>query len=240
MPELPEAETIARQLRARLLGATITECRVARADIVREGLSTLAWYRGARLVSAKRLGKSVGLEAERSGETRYLVFELGMTGLLFFTLLDPSYRKHTHLTLSLTGSVPALDYWNPRRFGRVYLLDVPGLARFATRRFGYDPLAVPWEDFRAVVARRRGRLKALLMHQPVIAGIGNIYANEILYRARLHPDRVASRLRVAAVAILYRVMREVMTEAIQAGGSSVLDFLCTDGTKSDFRKDHQY
>ena len=80
MPELPEAETIARQLRARLLGATITECRIERADIVREGLSTLPWYRGGRLVSARRLGKSVVLEAERSGETRYLVFELGMTG----------------------------------------------------------------------------------------------------------------------------------------------------------------
>src|SRR5256712_13397297 len=146
MPDLPEAETIARQLSARLLGATITECRVARADIVREGLSTLPWYRGARLVSARRLGKSVGLEAERSGETRYLVFELGMTGLLFFNLLDPSYRKHTNPTLSLTGSGPALSYWNPRRFGRVYLLDGPGLAPFAQGRFRGRPLAVSLEE----------------------------------------------------------------------------------------------
>jgi len=239
MPELPEAETIARQLSARLLGATITECRVARADIVREGLSTLPWYRGARLVSARRLGKSVGLEAERSGETRYLVFELGMTGLLFFTLLDPSYRKHTHLTLSLTGSVPALYYWNPRRFGRVYLLDGPGLARFAKRRFGCDPLTVSWEDFRGVVARRRGRLKALLMHQQVIAGIGNIYANEILYRARLHPYRVASRLHAQTVRRLYDAIRDVLSEAIKAGGSSVRDFLAPDGTKGDYWKQHR-
>src|SRR5438128_10192977 len=99
MPELPEAETIARQLRARLLGATITECRIARADIVREGLSTLTWYRGARLVGAKRLGTSVVVDAERSGEPGYLVFELGMTGPLFFTLLAPSFRKHIRLTL---------------------------------------------------------------------------------------------------------------------------------------------
>src|SRR2546428_6349263 len=170
MPDLPEAETIARQLRARLLGATITECRIERADIVREGRSTLPWYRGARLASARRLGKSVVLETERAGETRYLAFELGMTGLLFFTLLDPSYRKHTHLTLSLTGSVPALYYWNPTRFGRVYLLDGPGLARFAKRRFGWDPLTGPWEDFRGGVARRRARLKAPLIHQHAIAG----------------------------------------------------------------------
>ncbi len=239
MPELPEAEAIARQLRARLLGATIIECRVERADIVREGLPALPWYRGGRLVAARRLGKSVVLEVEKAGEMRYLVFELGMTGLLFFTLLDPSYRKHTHLTLGLTGSVPALHYWNPRRFGRVYLLGSPGLARFAKRRFGCDPLTVSWEDFRALVAGRRGRLKALLMHQQVIAGIGNIYANEILYRARLHPYQVASRLQARTVRRLYDAMRDILSEAIAAGGSSVRDFLAPDGTKGEYWKRHR-
>ncbi len=239
MPELPEAETVARRLRERLSGAVITECRVGRNDIVREGLSTRAWYRGARLASAGRLGKSVVLECEKGGDTRFLVFELGMTGLLFFTLLHPSYRKHTHLTLALTGSVPALHYWNPRRFGRVYLLDRSGLARFAARRFGCDPLTVTWEEFRALVGKRRGRLKALLMHQQAIAGIGNIYANEILYRARLHPYRTASRLRAETVRRLYDSMREVLRDAIEAGGSSVRDFLSPDGTKGDYWKRHQ-
>jgi len=239
MPELPEAETVARQLRTRLVGAVITDVRVGRDDIVREGLVVVPWYRGSRLVSVRRVGKTVVLGCEKGGETRHMLFELGMTGLLFFTLLHPSYQKHTHLTLSLSGPFPALHYWNPRRFGRVYCLDSEGLRAFVTRRFGCDPLDVTWEQFRDVIHRRRGRVKALLMHQPVIAGIGNSYANEILYRARLHPDRVASRLRVAAVAILYRVMREVLTEAIQAGGSSVRDFLAPDGTKGDYRKHHQ-
>jgi formamidopyrimidine-DNA glycosylase len=239
MPELPEAETVARQLRGRLIGAIVTDCLVGRADIIREGQSTLDWYRGARLASAGRLGKSVVLECEKQGETRFLVFELGMTGLLFFTLLDPSYRKHTHLTLSLRGSVPALHYWNPRRFGRVYLLDRPGLDRFAARRFGCDPLTVRWDEFRALVGQRRGCLKALLMHQQVIAGIGNIYANEILHRARLHPYRTASRLRAPAVRRLYDSMRAVLREAIDAGGSSVRDFLAPDGTKGEYSKRHQ-
>jgi formamidopyrimidine-DNA glycosylase len=239
MPELPEAETVVRRLRERLIGATITDCLVGRADIIREGRPALAWYRGARLTSAGRLGKSVVVECEKKGETRFLVFELGMTGLLFFTLLNPSYRKHTHLTLSLTGPVPALYYWNPRRFGRVYLLDRAGLARFATRRFGCDPLTVGWKEFRALIGRRRGRLKALLMHQQAIAGIGNIYANEILYRARLHPYRTASRLRARTVRRLYDSMRAVLSEAIEAGGSSVRDFLAPDGTKGDYSKRHQ-
>lgn len=239
MPELPEAETIARQVRERLVGATVLDCQVGREDIVREGLATLGWYRGAHLSSAWRLGKSVVLECEKADETRFLVFELGMTGLLFFTPLDPNYIKHIHLTLSLTGPVPALHYWNPRRFGRVYLLDRPGLERFAARRFGCDPLTVTWEQFRELVRGRRGRLKALLMHQQVIAGIGNIYANEILFRARLHPYRTASRLGPQTIRRLYETMREVLREAIREGGSSVRDFLAPDGTKGEYSKQHR-
>lgn len=238
MPELPEAETVARQLRERLSGAVITDCWIGRRDIIREGFGSLGWYHGARLVTASRVGKSVVLHAEKASEVRFLIFELGMTGLLFFTLLDPSYRKHTHLALSLTGPVPALHYWNPRRFGRVYLLDQTGLAGFAARRFGHDPLQITWPEFREMVGMRRGRLKALLMHQQVIAGIGNIYANEILYRARLHPDRIAGRLNARAVKRLYETMRDVLQQAIADGGSSVRDFLAPDGTKGEYRKSH--
>jgi formamidopyrimidine-DNA glycosylase len=238
VPELPEAETVARQLRKRLAGAVIRDCWLGRQDIIREGLPSLTWYHGARLVTASRLGKSVVLHARKASETRFLLFELGMTGLLFFTFLHPSYRKHTHLTLSLSGSVPALHYWNPRRFGRVYLLDQDGLERFAARRFGRDPLQVTCPEFREMLGARRGRLKALLMHQQVIAGIGNIYANEILYRARLHPDRIANRLRAQTVNRLYETMRAVLQQAIADGGSSVRDFVAPDGTKGEFRKRH--
>src|SRR6266496_3608961 len=238
MPELPEAETVARQLREQLTGAVIMDCWIGREDIIRDGVSCLDWYPGARLITASRLGKCVILHAEKASETRFLIFELGMTGLLFFTLLDPSYRKHTHLTLSLSGPVPALHYWNPRRFGRVYLVDQKGLRHFAARRFGRDPLNVTWPEFREMVAERRGRLKALLMHQQVIAGIGNIYANEILYRARLHPDRIAGRLRTTTVKRLYETMRDVLQQAIADGGSSVRDFLAPDGTKGEYRKRH--
>ena len=238
MPELPEAETVARQLRKRLAGAVIKDCWLGRQDIIREGVASLDWYYGARLVTASRLGKSVVLHARKLSETRFLIFELGMTGLLFFTFLHPSYRKHTHLTLSLAGSVPALHYWNPRRFGRVYLLEQSGLERFAARRFGLDPLHMTCLEFKEVLAARRGRLKTLLMHQQVIAGIGNIYANEILYRARLHPDRIANTLRTQAVHRLYDTMRDVLSEAITEGGSSVRDFIAPDGTKGEFRKRH--
>ena len=239
MPELPEAEVVAYQLRERILGATLKDCWIGRPDIVRQGLPTLDWYRGARLSSIERRGKSVVLAFSRESDVRYLVAELGMTGLLFFRPPAPSYQKHTHLVLSLDGTAePELRYWNPRRFGRVYLLDHVGLERFIARRFGCDPLTVPWEDFRNIIRSRRGRLKALLMHQQVIAGIGNIYANEILYKAGLHPRRIASRLRDETVRRLYKTMRKVLTDAVGAGGSSVRDFLAPDGSLGRYRERH--
>jgi formamidopyrimidine-DNA glycosylase len=239
MPELPEAEVVTRQLRERVLGATLKDCRVGRADIVRAGLPTLDWYRGKRISRIERRGKSVVLTFSGQGGTRYLVAELGMTGLLLYGPPAPSYRKHTHLVLSLDGGrASELCYWNPRRFGRVHLLDQAGLDAFTAKRFGCDPLLVTWESFRNLVKARRGRLKALLMHQQVIAGIGNIYANEILYRARLHPYRTAYRLRDETIKRLYDRMREVLTDAIQDGGSSVRDFIAPDGAKGTYSKRH--
>ena len=224
MPELPEAEVVARQLRQCLVGAELKDCWIGRPDIVRQGLSTLDWYRGTRLTAVTRRGKSVVLSCSRDGETRYVVAELGMTGLLLFRPLRSSYLKHTHVVFFFTQRRDAeLVYWNPRRFGRVYLLDRSSLDGFVGRRFGYDALTVSWEEFQQLARSRRGRLKALLMHQQVIAGIGNIYANEILFRARLHPYRIAYRLRPQAIRRLYDTMQEVLHEAIEAGGSSVDD-----------------
>jgi formamidopyrimidine-DNA glycosylase len=239
MPELPEAEVVARQLRERILGATIKECWLGREDIVRQGLSMLPWYRGARVTGIDRHGKSVAIALEKERETRYLVAELGMTGLLLFGPLAPRYQKHTHCVLTLDGGrVSDLRYWNPRRFGRLYLLDRPGLAQFVSRRFGCDPLTVSWAEFRALVRGRRGRLKPLLMHQQVIAGIGNIYANEILFRAGLHPARPAGRVNEPALRRLYRVMRQVLAQAIKDGGSSVRDFFAPDGSAGRYKRRH--
>ena len=170
MPELPEAEVVAKHIRDRLLGAQLAEYRVLRDDIVREGLDTFPWYRGATLESVERWGKSVVLAFSRKEDIRYLVAELGMTGLLLFEQAVISRTKHTHVRLCFQGGrEPSLYYWNARRFGRLYLLDQAGLRRFTSRRFGSDPLAVDWESFWQILHGRRGRLKALLMHQYCIS-----------------------------------------------------------------------
>jgi len=239
MPELPEAEVVARQLRVHLLGAQLNECLVGRADIVREGLTTLSWYYGAVLEGVERYGKSVALGLRKENELRYIVAELGMTGLLLFRATQTKYPQHVHVRMSFTGGRESeLRYWNPRRFGRISLLDRAGLAHYRARRFGIDPLTVPRDEFISLMEVRRGRLKPLLMHQQVIAGIGNIYANEILFRARLHPNREVHRLRRATIMTLYDTMQTVLREAISCGGSSVKDFYAPDGTEGHYKRQH--
>lgn len=239
MPELPEAEVAARQLRARLIGARVTGVLVGRADIVREGGDTDWWYSGSVVTAVDRYGKSVAIEFEKAEGRRYLVAELGMTGLLLFPEVVIKFPQHVHYTMQFDlASTGSLRYWNPRRFGRLSLLDRAGLDRYLTRRFGCDPLRVTGEEFTRLLKNCRRRLKALLMHQQVIAGIGNIYANEALFRAGLHPDVIASRLAPSAAYRLHHELQIILRQAIECGGSSVKDFFAPDGSEGTFKQHH--
>lgn len=239
MPELPEAEVVTRQLRGKLLGATVTDIWVGRADIIREGYSARTWYPHALLQSVDRYGKSVAMGFEKENQIRYLVAELGMTGLLLFSSAEVKHPQHVHVRMTFAGGKETeVRYWNPRRFGRISLVDQSGLDQYVERRFGYDPLLVTLPEFTRLLKECRGKIKPLLMHQQRIAGIGNIYANEILFRVGLHPNAQASRLSLAKIERLYQVMREVLQEAIVCGGSSVKDFFAPDGTEGRYKQHH--
>lgn len=239
MPELPEAEVAARQLRARVMGSTVRNCWIGRPDIVREGLASLEWYRGTKIAGVERRGKSVILTFAGATQARFLAAELGMTGLLLFQGAQTKHPQHTHCILQLEGAdEPEIRYWNPRRFGRLSFLDQTGLDQYTSRRFGYDPLTITLGQFVQVLGSTRRRLKPLLMHQQVIAGIGNIYANEILFRAGLHPDQPADRVGGKAATRLYEMMGEVLREAILMGGSSVRDYFAPDGTEGRYKQKH--
>lgn len=239
MPELPEAEVVAGQIRAALIGARLTDCWVGRKDIVREGLTSRSWYTGAVVQQVQRHGKSVAIRFVKDQAVRYVVAELGMTGLLLFASVQIRHPQHVHVRMTFSGGrEPEVRYWNPRRFGRLSLLDQEGLDRYVARRFGCDPLTVSLEDFYRLIKSRRGRLKPLLMHQQAVAGIGNIYANEILFRAGLHPNVPADRLSAARVERLFLVTREVLHSAIACGGSSVRDFFAPDGTEGRYKQCH--
>ncbi|MCP9438572.1 MAG: bifunctional DNA-formamidopyrimidine glycosylase/DNA-(apurinic or apyrimidinic site) lyase [Nitrospira sp.] len=239
MPELPEAEVVIQQLRDSLLDSIVTDLWIGRADIVREGYPTWAWYVNSRLSSVVRYGKSIAMAFQKADEIRYVVAELGMTGLLLFPSVKIKHPQHVHLRMIFVGGKETeLRYWNPRRFGRLSFFDQDGLDRYLERRFGCDPLLATPQEFAQRLGARRGRIKALLMHQQVIAGIGNIYANEILFRAGLHPNARANRLASSRRDRLYHVMRNVLQEAIACGGSSVRDFFAPDGTPGQYKQRH--
>ncbi|WP_454063364.1 bifunctional DNA-formamidopyrimidine glycosylase/DNA-(apurinic or apyrimidinic site) lyase [Candidatus Nitrospira salsa] len=239
MPELPEVEVILNQLRSHILESTIKEFHVQRSDIIRIGLSSRQWYLGTQITDLIRKGKSLIFTCRKNQLTRYMLAELGMTGLFLFQSASTGYDKHIHLTFTLDQSNEAtLHYWNPRRFGRVYLLDAEQLAHFTQRRFGIDPLSLTQEKFHEMIHNSRGRMKAFLLNQHKLAGIGNIYANEILYDARIHPYAQGYRLSRAAIARLYGSTQNILQQAIISGGSSIRDFRAPDGSRGHFQQQH--
>jgi formamidopyrimidine-DNA glycosylase len=239
MPELPETEVILDQLRKSVLGSTISNLQIQREDVIRSGISSWRWYVEAQIRNISRNGKSIVFSCAKDTKTRYLLAELGMTGLFLFPGSTRGKNKHLHIVITLEHSnVSHLYYWNPRRFGRVYLFDGPQLEQFLERRFGPDPFAISPERFCVTIGQSRGRVKSLLLNQHKMAGIGNIYANEILYRAGVHPQAKGIRLSKSSLMRLYHSTQMVLREAISHGGSTIRDFCAPDGTPGRFQDYH--
>ena len=240
MPELPEVEVVLQHLKPQILGATIETFSIHRSDIVRTGHNLIPWFRHATITHAHRMGKCVVFTCQRSQDTRYLLSELGMTGLWFFQANLAASPQHIHCHITLSGTKASeLHYWNPRRFGRIWLFDLSGLEAFRQRRFGPDALTITQEAFVQLLQTTRGQLKPFFLNQHRLAGIGNIYANEILFRANIHPSAQGHQLRRTSCQRLHQTMQTVLREAIEAGGSSIRDFRAPDGSQGHFQESHQ-
>ena len=229
MPELPEVETVTRALAPlvgrRILGAEFRCARVLRGGDADAMASRL---RGRRIAGVKRYGKFIAISLEGGG---YLLIHLGMTGRL---LLNGSPAKHTHAIFTLDSG--ALLYDDSRQFG---CIQVSEEFPERIRKLGPEPLEVPFEAFAGALRRRRTRVKALLLDQRFLRGLGNIYADEALFRAGIHPLAMASRLRGERARRLYDAIRAVLTEAIAAGGSSVSDYVDPEGRRGFFQFSHR-
>jgi len=222
VPELPEVETIAADLRPHLLGRTIVRCDLRFPTIVRhpEPEMFVDLIAGLRIESVSRRGKYilVGLE-----ESRVLVVHLGMSGQLRLVEASTPIADHTHAIFELDDG-RQLRYRDPRRFGRILLGTEPALLEArALPRLGPEPIdpAFGADDLYALLRRRRAPLKAVLLDQGTVAGVGNIYADESLHRARLRPDRAAGGLSRKSARRLHESLRESLETAIKNRGSSV-------------------
>ena len=230
MPELPEVETVVRGLLPRLTGRQIVRAELRRADL-REKLPPQLAKRltGRRVQTVRRRAKYILIDLDRD---EVLLLHLGMTGRLVLSngaAAPPG--PHDHLDLILDDGA-VVRFSDPRRFGLVDLVAAKNLGEDPRlRTLGPEPLSPDFEaaTLEAVLAGRRTAIKTALLDQRLVAGIGNIYACEALFRARLSPLRPAGTVKGARAERLVRAIREVLSEAIAAGGSSARDYVQASG-----------
>jgi len=247
MPELPEVETIANGVNTRVRGDRIVEVWFgshrepfktppARQAKGLEGRAILAVHRTGKHIVCE-LSSADGsplVEGDGAPVAQWIV-HLGMTGRLLVTTPDAPIAPHTHARLSLMSG-RELRFVDPRRFGRLEFRDLSRNPGFCAS--GADPLDVTAEEFARLFRGRRLAIKAALLNQKLLSGVGNIYADESLFRAGIRPRRLAGRLTRAELEKLRQALVEVLKHAIRLGGSSVSDYVDAEGVRGFFQLEH--
>jgi formamidopyrimidine-DNA glycosylase len=232
MPELPEVETVMRGLAAKLQGRRLERVVLHRADLRFAAPAGLAQaMQGARVEGFRRRGKYFFVRFDTGFS---LLVHLGMSGRM---LIDAQPAAHEHLTL-LTDDGSRVGFVDPRRFGSLDLVATEMEdAHWLIVGMGPEPLGNEFNepDFAAALARRSSPIKTVLLDQSVVAGIGNIYASEALFRAGISPRRLACQVGPARIARLVPAIRATLTEAIEAGGSSLRDYVQPSGELGYFQ-----
>jgi formamidopyrimidine-DNA glycosylase len=253
MPELPEVETIARGVNERVRGDRIVE---AWFSSHREPFKTpprrqCKGLEGRVFLDVHRTGKHIVCDLGLAGDselshpglldectqkpTAQWIVHLGMTGRLLVTTPDGPVADHTHARLML-ASGRELRFVDPRRFGRLEFRDLGRNAGFSAT--GAEPLAIGTEEFAVLFRGRRLAIKAALLNQRLLSGVGNIYADESLFHAGIRPGKRAGRLTRAELERLRLGLRQVLEHAIRLGGSSVSDYVDADGVRGFFQLEH--
>lgn len=247
MPELPEVETVRRGLQDNVVGRTIIKVEVGRERTVRRTSreALIDGLTGVQILTATRRGKYLICDLD-SGEK--LMIHLRMSGRLVIAKPRAKRPPHTHVVMHLAKHKTIdseLWFVDPRTFGEVVVFDpdllatqMPDLASL-----GVDPLVDNFtpEILQELFKNRRGNLKALLLNQHFVAGIGNIYADEILHLAKLRPDRLPGRLNSVTLARLHAAIVEVLNKAVNAGGSTLKDtqYVDLDGQVGNYQDEHR-
>jgi len=248
MPELPEVETVARGLRQLILGRRILSISLGKTDFIDDPAALEQHLPGRQIDAVERYGKfmllrlsmpagSNGASIDADSKPASLLVHLGMTGQLAPSPAAQPREKHTHVSMLLDDG-RELRYTDARRFGRIAYLTESPLAEELTR-FGADPLEVTSEEFANRVRTRRARIKALLLDQSVLRGVGNIYADESLWRAKIHPARLGANLTRKQTDTLRRTLQDILCKAIIMRGSSISDFLDAAGEPGEYQRHHR-
>ena len=259
MPELPEVETIARGLASRVTGDVIESVWLgSKPEPLKSAASDIvATLQGRRIAGIRRVGKHIVFDLETNGVSPRLapakpkpnraalartrsvltsaaaqwIVHLGMTGRMLVCQPDAQIEKHTHAIVTL-ASGRELRFVDPRRFGRLSVS--PGFAAA-----GLEPLEIQLEPFTKLFCGRKTPIKSALLNQKLLSGVGNIYADESLFRAGVRPRRRACSLTREDLKRLYATLQQVLKEAIALGGSSVADYVDANGEEGFFQLQHR-
>jgi formamidopyrimidine-DNA glycosylase len=216
MPELPDVEAFKKYMDATALHQQIEDVRVAEERVLRDISATKLrkGLKGNELDHTKRYGKH--LLANLGGEN-WLVLHFGMTGYLKYFKDEDTRPQHARVLLDFTNGYH-LAYVCQRLFGEVWLFS-GDLDRFVeTEELGVDAAEVGWEEFQEIMRSRRGSIKSAFMNQSIIAGLGNVYTDEILFQTRIHPKTEVSKLEEKQIRSLFETMKEVLNTAVDRWG----------------------
>ena len=236
MPELPEVETIANGLHKRVAGDRIESVWVgSKPEPLKSPAREISGaLEGAQVERVRRVGKHIvfDLHSAKSAAASQWIVHLGMTGRMLVTGPEVELPKHTHLVAKL-ASGRELRFVDPRRFGRLEV------RRESFNGPGAEPLQITTGEFAQLFHRSKAPIKAALLNQKLLHGVGNIYADEALFRARIRPRRRANSLTRAELGKLHAALQRVLKAAIAAGGSSVSDYVDADGEAGLFQIQHR-
>jgi formamidopyrimidine-DNA glycosylase len=242
MPELPEVETIARGLAKRVNGDVIESVWLgSKKEPLKSSAAEIArTLESSRILDVRRVGKHIVFDLEKAARpskkskgaaSAQWIVHLGMTGRMLVCDAAEEIAKHTHAIAKLASGME-LRFVDPRRFGRLSISKDFSAA-------GSEPLEVELERFVELFQGRKTPIKSALLNQNLLSGVGNIYADEALFRAGIRPRRRASSLTHDDLRRLYLAVQEVLKEAINLGGSSVSDYVDADGEEGFFQLRHR-
>ena len=246
MPELPEVETVARGLQMTVAGRRIVSVTLGKTDFIDDPVALEQNLPGRSIERVERYGKFMlvrlsggGSPQKANGSSREgsLLVHLGMTGHLSPHPAGEPFPKHTHVRFLLDDG-RELRYTDARRFGRMAYL-APEKLTSELERFGADPLEITQQQFEELMRSRKARIKSLLLDQGALRGVGNIYADESLWRARIHPMRIAAKISTNESRKLRKALQAILQEAITLRGSSIIDFLDADGEPGEYQRRHR-
>jgi formamidopyrimidine-DNA glycosylase len=232
MPELPEVETIKRELENVILGKKIKEVCVHHPKVIRQP-SVEKFKQGLTGASIKNILRKAKVLILELSNSKSLVIHLKMTGQLVY----PGGGKNSRVSFHLSSG-EILDFNDQRLFAELRLMDDWRDLKFI-QGLGPEPFALSPEQFKAMLAGKKTKIKPLLMDQTFISGIGNLYAAEALFRAKIHPARSASSLSEKEKELLFQEIKATLTEAIKYKGSSVDQYVQLSGQPGDYAKHHK-